>query len=291
MNASASRPEPSIDVVIVACNSGPILEDCVARVLLGSGCVSLTLIDNASHDEWPQRVSKRFATDSRFTLMRNERNLGFGAACNLAAKVGQSPLILLLNPDCLVDHDSLPALAEILRNDDGIGLLGADVRDGVGREEAAARRRAPTPLRLLHDQMPTLLSRFDGVALSRSSELVQRVDACSGALMLLRRRSFDSLSGFDEAYFLHGEDLDLCARVRAQGLDVAVANEVRVTHRQGSSSHARPIFVAFHKHLGMTRYLLRHASRNVVQSVLIALGMSLLWLLRGLPKSILTRAP
>lgn len=291
MNAAASSPESSIDVVIVACNSGPILEDCVARLLLGSGCSSLTLIDNASQDEWPQRVGNRFATDPRFTLIRNERNLGFGTACNRAAQAGQSALILFLNPDCLVDHDALPALAETMRADDRIGLLGADVRDGVGREEAAARRRAPTPWRLLRDQLPTLLARFDGVALPRSGESVQRVDACSGALMLLRRRTFESLNGFDESFFLHGEDLDLCARVRAQGLDVAVANEVRVTHRQGSSSHARPIFVAFHKHLGMARYLLRHASRNGLQSVLIALGMSLLWLLRGLPKSILTRAP
>ena len=86
------------------------------------------------------------------------------------------------------------------------------------------------------------------------SQAVQRVDAVSGALMLLPRALFTRIGGFDAAYRLHAEDLDLCRRARAAGAVVAVANDVRVVHVRGVSSRARPLFVEWHKHRGFWRY-------------------------------------
>jgi GT2 family glycosyltransferase len=86
------------------------------------------------------------------------------------------------------------------------------------------------------------------------AESVQRVDAVSGALMLMPRSLFDRLGGFDEGYRLHAEDLDLCRRARVSGAIVAVANDIRVLHLRGVSSRARPVFVEWHKHRGLWRY-------------------------------------
>jgi GT2 family glycosyltransferase len=83
---------------------------------------------------------------------------------------------------------------------------------------------------------------------------LQRVDAVSGALMLLPRILFARIGGFDAGYRLHAEDLDLCRRVRDAGAVVAVANDVRVMHVRGVSSRARPLFVEWHKHRGFWRY-------------------------------------
>jgi GT2 family glycosyltransferase len=84
--------------------------------------------------------------------------------------------------------------------------------------------------------------------------LVESVDAVSGACMYLPRAVFMRVGGFDEGYFLHVEDLDLCRRVRDLGLRVAVAHKLHAVHVQGSSSRHRPLFVLRHKHRGMWRY-------------------------------------
>jgi hypothetical protein len=93
--------------------------------------------------------------------------------------------------------------------------------------------------------------------------LLQPVDAVSGALMLLPRALFARLGGFDEAYRLHAEDLDLCRRAQAAGALVAVANDVRVVHLRGVSSRARPLFVEWHKHRGLWRYFRKFEAPNL----------------------------
>lgn len=86
------------------------------------------------------------------------------------------------------------------------------------------------------------------------SQPLQRVQAVSGALMLMPRALFARIGGFDPGYRLHAEDLDLCRRAREAGAVVAVANRVRVLHVRGVSSRSRPLFVEWHKHRGLWRY-------------------------------------
>jgi GT2 family glycosyltransferase len=86
------------------------------------------------------------------------------------------------------------------------------------------------------------------------TQLLQPVEAVSGALMFLSRGLFDRTGGFDEGYRLHAEDLDLCRRVAGAGAVIAVANQVRVTHIRGVSSRSNPWFVEWHKHRGLWRY-------------------------------------
>lgn len=285
-HVSAPADDTLFDVVVVACDSGALLIDCLARAMQAEHCASVTLYDNASRDGWPQRVADRYKGDHRFALLSGARNIGFGSACNRGSAVGTAPWIVLLNPDCLVDASALSRMVDIALDHPEIGLLGADVRDALGREEPAARRRDPTPMRLLQDHLPWRRGAAAGVRCAREATALQRVDACSGALMMLPRGVYQQLSGFDESYFLHGEDLDLCARVRALGLQVAVANEVRVEHRQGGSSRARPLFVAWHKHLGLGRFLLRHKVRSLAGRVLVVFGIAAAFLLRGLPRAL-----
>ncbi len=116
---------------------------------------------------------------------------------------------------------------------------------------------------------------FAGVELPPSSAASDRVDAVSGALMLLSRDTFARIGGFDEGYFLHCEDLDLCRRVRDAGYDVVCVNEVRVVHAKGGSSRHRPVFVALHKHRGMWRWFRKFdpAARNPLLRGLVFAGI------------------
>lgn len=249
-----------VAVVIVAHDSGPLLTQCVRRVLADPACREVFVVDNASRDGAPDAVAA--LGDARVRIERMGRNAGFAAACNRGAAISASPWLLFLNPDALVEPDTLTRLRDIAARDDSIGLLGADVRDADGRREAAARRRDPTLARIWATQVARATGRSAwaerGLELSVRDEPLSTVDACSGALMLMPRTVFQRIDGFDEGYFLHAEDLDLCRRVRDAGRRVVVANEVPVTHVQGTSSRARPFFVLWHKHRSLWRYFVKH---------------------------------
>lgn len=245
-----------IAVIVVACNSGPLLAQCVSRVLADSLCSELVVVDNASLD--PTLSGVAALVDPRLRIERMGRNAGFAVACNRGAAISSAPWLLFLNPDVLLEADTLTRLLAVTRSRAGIGLLGADVHDANGGREAAARRRDPTPWRMLATQLARWSrGRYfadSGLELAPRDEAVSIVDACSGALMLIARERFRAVGGFDEGYFLHAEDLDLCRRVRDAGHQVGVANDVAVVHVQGESSKARPYFVIWHKHCSLWRY-------------------------------------
>ncbi|ANB16662.1 glycosyltransferase family 2 protein [Dokdonella koreensis] len=279
-------------VVVVSADSGPLLGACIDRVLASTAPVEVVLVDNASADGQPEAVEARHAGDARLRVLRNGANLGFGPACNRGAAVARGDALLFLNPDCQVEHDTLARLRALLAADPGLGLLGVHVRDADGRTARAVRRRDPTLRRAL--MTVTGLARWESrwPALAGVEQPpppvateVETVEAVSGACMLLPRAVFERLGGFDEGYFLHCEDLDLCRRVRGAGRAVGLAYAVEVQHAQGSSSRHRPLFVARHKHRGMWRYFARFdpAARNPLLRALVWLGIWGHFALRALP--------
>jgi GT2 family glycosyltransferase len=106
------------------------------------------------------------------------------------------------------------------------------------------------------DRFASSGSALAGIAITPPANATgpSRVDAVSGALMLVPRAVFEQLGGFDQGYALHAEDLDLCRRVRDAGYEAVVAEGVRVTHFKGGSSRRAPLRVAWHKHRGLWRY-------------------------------------
>ncbi|MET0230158.1 MAG: glycosyltransferase family 2 protein [Rhodanobacteraceae bacterium] len=270
-------------VVIVAANSGPLLADSVAGALASDARVEIIVVDNASHDGEPERVASLHREDARFRLLGNERNLGFGPACNRGAALAHGDALLFLNPDCVIERGTIAALRAIADADASIGVLGIEILSPDGAPARGNRRRDPMLRRALMSMSG--LSRFEsrsrtfeGVEMradSVSGAHVEKLDAVSGACLFLPRRVFDAVGGFDEAYFLHVEDLDLCRRVRDAGYAVALAHGVHAMHVQGTSSRRRPLFVAWHKHRGMWRWFTRFdpAARSRAMRMLVAIGL------------------
>lgn len=250
-----------IAAIVVSHRSAETLDDCLQRLRAATGVDAIRVVDNASDDGTLEIVQRHALADTRLRFIANPDNPGFAVACNQGAAGSSSPWLAFVNPDCLVEADSLVRmLGHALRA--GGGVIGADLVDEDGVRDAAARRRDPEFGAMLRDPSRASL----GVRMDPAQDL-QPVDAVSGALMLLPRSLFGRIDGFDEAYRLHVEDLDLCRRARAEGAAVAVANDVRVVHMRGVSSRKRPLFVEWHKHLGFVRYYRKfegvHRSRLV----------------------------
>ena len=271
----APDSQRGLAVIVVAADSGPLLEACIVGVLASPLPQVVSLFDNASRDGVPQAVARRHAGDARLVVHHNPRNLGFGAAVNRAARGLGSDWLLILNPDVRLDPADIERLMGLAAVRDDAGLIGAVMVDETGAVDPASRRRDPLLRRVLAQLGLGQGESVDDAA-PIPSEAIE-VEAISGALMLVRRSLFEALGGFDEGYFLHFEDLDLCRRVRDAGLRVVLAGEVRVLHQQGSSSHHRPLFVDWHKHRGMWRWFRQHdpAARNPLLRPLVWCG---LWL-------------
>ena len=249
-----------IAAIVVTHHSSTTIDDCLARLRAAAGVVAIRVVDNASGDDTIAIVQRHAAADTRVHFIANPDNPGFATACNQgAADAGDvAAWLAFVNPDCLVEADTLVRLRDHARalggaggggEGDGGGLVGADLVGEDGAHDAAARRRDPDFAAMLRSPRG---ARLDVPA--DPSQALQRVDAVSGALIVLPRALFARIGGFDAGYRLHAEDLDLCRRAREARAAVAVANDVVVLHVRGVSSRARPMFVEWHKHRGLWRY-------------------------------------
>lgn len=245
-----------VAAVVVNYHTGPVLGDCLRRVLLCPELAELVLVDNGSV---PGEIDALLAEidDRRLIRIDLPSNPGFAVACNRGARASLSPWLLFLNPDCLVEGDTLKRLSATMQRREQLGVLGALLVDQQGRPDRASLRRDPLPARAIASALG--LDRLRGIEgvcmpLAKGQAEALQGDAISGALMLIKREAFAAARGFDEGYFMHAEDLDLCRRIRELGFEVWCDPAVRVTHIKGVSSRRRPLRVALAKHRGMLRY-------------------------------------
>ena len=262
---------------------GVALNSCLAS---GLSPAQVTVIDNASADGTAELVAAGFPG---VNLIRLERNLGFGSANNIAAGSAPGEALLLLNPDGALGEAALSVMLGALAEDPRRGAISPRIDRPDGSLDAACRRSFPTPLSALWrlvgmSRLRPGSSRFGAYNLTHLPvDQATEVDSGSGACLLVRREVWDRIGGFDERFFMYGEDLDLCWRIHELGFAVWYEPQARVVHTKGSSSRqvALSMLVAFHH--SMWRFYRIHYLRgwNALWAPLVALGIALRlgWLL------------
>jgi len=248
---------PAIAAIVVTYQSGSTIDACLSRLRQAQDVAQIRVVDNGSQDDTLEIVQRHASHDPRVRFIGNPDNPGFAAANNQGVADSSSPWLAFINPDLLVEEDTLAALRDralVL----GDCLLGVEQVDEHGFADEAVRRRDPDFLAMLRSP-----GRGGRLAIPRDpAQALQRVPALSGALLLMSRALFDRIGGWDAGYRLHAEDLDLCRRVRDAGGVVAIANDLRVTHVRGVSSRSRPFFVEWHKHRGLWRYFSKFEAKQ-----------------------------
>jgi len=274
-----------LSVIVVNYNSGPCLASCLDTVLGDANVTEVVVVDNASADDSMRAAQARMQNSpERLQWVQLETNTGFARAANRGVEHTHGGLLLFLNPDAQLQAGALQNALSSLHCTRGVGLVGAWVVDAQGHEQRGTRRRLPTlmnasvtflGLGFLERWWPKCQSINLGWQAVPTDNQV--VEAVSGAFMLMPRKAFVEIGGFDPGYFLHCEDLDLFWRLRQAGYAIVLAVHAKVTHEQGVPSRSVPLRVHFHKHRSMARFFLRHdMARGRRLVTLILLG--LLWL-------------
>ena len=219
VNVTAYPAAPAITVVTVAHNSASVLPAMLASV---PKCVPVIVVDNGSWDS--DRITQ-VAEEHGAKLVRNEGNVGFGRACNQGAALAETPLILFLNPDAEIVGDTLDRLAEASCRYPEAGAF----NPAIGHPNGEQFFRRSSPVSPSRARMPRGWPKGD-----------QQVSVLSGAALLVRKRDFNSVGGFDPEIFLYCEDDDLCLRLQACCGPLMFIRNARVIHQLGGSSGTGP---------------------------------------------------
>lgn len=243
-------------VVIVNYNAGGHLTDAV-RSAVAAGASEIVVVDNGSSDDslalleasssgWPLRI------------VRNGKNVGFAAGCNVGVRASSAGAILFLNPDCRLEDGALAALLGVLHSDPRIGMVGPLLLNPDGSEQRGGRNLLPTPVSGFARAfgLTWLGGAFRDFNLNGTPLPTApiEVESVSGGCMLVKRAAIAAVGLWDEGYFLYCEDLDLCMRFGRAGWRIVFVPQARATHVRRVSARRRPVFVEWHKHRGMVRY-------------------------------------
>lgn len=250
----------STHVVIVNYNAGSWLQRSVQSALdFSNGLV--TVVDNRSTDLSVENTQNN-VQDERLNWVINSENVGFAAANNQVLNTLESDYVVLMNPDCELNQDTLTHILVAMESDSKIGLASCRILNEDGSLQASCRRRFPTPwsafvrllaLNKLFPNNPKFADFDYGQNISNDAP-IEMVEAISGAFMVAKRQALEEVGDLDESYFMHCEDLDWCKRFELANWKVAFVPSADIIHAKGVSSKSRPIGVLFTLHKGMNRF-------------------------------------
>lgn len=259
----AKREKP-ISVIMVSYMTGPALIEAINAVMADTDIFELILVDNGNTLEARKRLSDVVAQTDRIRLLQGHGNIGFARACNYGASLARGEYFLFLNPDALIAEGAARKMANCGKTLTAPWITGGMLRDVNGQEQRGSRRGALTPgsalvsFTLLH-RLPFFKSIHKEYETLPSQ--AQAYPTVSGACLMMDRASFQVLGGFDEDYFLHVEDIDICRRVREQGGEVYFVPSAVAMH-YGSTSQVRRQKVEWEKLRGFKVYFHKHSRSN-----------------------------
>ena len=238
---------PELSIVIVNWNSADYVLECVRSIREQTSTVryEIIVVDNASFDKCEDSLSRDFPN---VIFIQSKINLGFGLANNLGAAHAKGDLLLLLNPDTAVMDRAIDKLYNKFIKLQDPGVAGCRLLNSDGSVQTSCVQSFPTVLNqildaeILREKFPKV-SLWGNAVLFEDRILPAKVEAVSGACMLIYRNAFEKVGGFSSEYFMYAEDIDLCYRLSREGLINYYIPEANIVHHgDGSVRNAKTNF-------------------------------------------------
>lgn len=253
-----------ISVIIVSYNVKYFLEQAIFSIknaIAPEIPTEIIVVDNNSTDGSVDMLKSRFPM---VTCIANTHNPGFSIANNQGLKIAKGQYILFLNPDTILSEDTLKCCAEAMDRDDQVGALGVRMVDGSGQFLPESKRGLPIPrvaffkMIGLHKLFPKS-SLFNAYYAGHIDEFEQaEVDVLCGAFMFVRHSILKEIGGFDESFFMYGEDIDLSYRMQQAGYKVIYLPTTNIIHYKGESTKKTSLNYVRHFHQAMLIFADKH---------------------------------
>ncbi len=258
----AVKGKPLVSALIVSYNVRDLLVDCLRAFFASSEVpVEAVVVDNASRDGSADAVEREFP---QVKLLRQERNVGYGRANNAGLQECEGRFILLLNPDVTVGPGCVDKLADFLLVRPDVGAVGPRVQRPDGSLDLACRRGFPTPASAFYrlsglSRVFQKSPRFNRYNMGHIPDTeTHEIDAGTGACLMLRRAAVDQAGFFDPDYFMYGEDIDLCFRLKQGGWKVYYLPAATAVHLKGMATRQATRRMLYEFHSAMWTFHHKH---------------------------------
>jgi GT2 family glycosyltransferase len=274
---------PPVSAIVVSYNvRSQLLETLGAYYSTCGADAEVVVVDNASSDGSAAAVEAAFP---QTTLVRLDENVGFGSANNVGLTKCSGEQILLLNPDVLVKDGCVKTLAGFLAAHPEAGAVGPRLERPDGRLDLAARRAFPSPLSAFYrfaglSRMFPNSRRFNRYNLGAlPPDAVHEIDTGTAACLMVRRQAIDQVGFFDPQFFMFGEDIDLCYRLRQSGWKIYYEPAAVAVHLKGSSTRQDTGRMLYEFHRAMWLFHRKHyaASTPAVGNAFVWAGIWTRW--------------
>lgn len=226
----------------------------------------IIVVDNHSQDGSCMMVKRQFP---QVVLVENKENLGFSKGNNIGAQRAKGTYLCFLNPDTVVAEDTFVKALAYAESNDQMGLLGCQLIDGSGKFLPESKRHVPTPMVALKKMLGYSTSYYVNTL---SPEAVGEVEVLVGAFMLIKNKVFQQVNGFDEDYFMYGEDIDLSYKVLKAGYKNMYHGQTAVIHYKGESTIKDKAYTN-HFYGAMHIFYRKHFKSHFLFDLLVALSV------------------
>jgi len=263
-----------LSIIIVNYNVKQFLINLVESIYKAVKSISFEIIvvDNASEDGSIETLQNKYP---EVRLIANKVNVGFGAANNQALQLAKGKYLLLLNPDTIVNEDTFTKMISFFNNNNEVGIAGCKVLNPDGTLQLACRRSFPGPWTSF-TKVIGLSQLFPGTKLFARYNLTYldenksyEVDAVSGAFMMIRREVYEKIGGFDQQFFMYGEDLDICYRAQKAGFKVYYVHSTEIIHYKGESTKRSTIDETKVFYDAMQLFVRKHLSSSFIVGTIL----------------------
>jgi hypothetical protein len=271
---------PLVSVIVVNLNVCEFLRSALTslqRSLVGIPS-EILVVDNASVDNSLQMLRVEFPT---IKVIENTNNVGFAKANNQALARARGTYLLLINPDTLVQERTVRSMLKFFEAHADAGIAGCKILNPDGSFQLSCRRSFPSPwvaftkivgLSALFPHS-RWFGRYNLTYLDEQE--TYEVDVLSGSFMMLRRTVYEEVGGLDESYFLYGEDIDWCARIKRAGWKIFYSHETSIIHYKGESTRRSDVDQVKLFYEAMDIFIRNYFSNPLIFRLVMRLGIFL----------------
>ena len=268
-----------ISVVIVSYQVRYFLEQCILSVLAASKGleVEIIVVDNNSADDTCEMLLTKYP---KVQLIENKENVGFSVANNQGVAIAKGVYVLILNPDTVLAEDTLSQILHFAKSKSNFGALGVKLINDAGNFMPESKRGIPTP--------QVSFNKLFGISSKRTGKYYAThihenetgvVEVLSGAFVFLKRTVYNEVGGFDEAFFMYGEDIDLSCKILHKGYQNYYYHNTQVIHYKGESTKRDLKYLKIF-YQAMKIFYKKHFRLNKVYDFVMSFGIEFWFLLK-----------